>query len=79
MQDLIIIHFTVDGEPLTTSETALTAGQILTLAGLSPDDHYLVQLLGSDRISHRGHPEELVQMEEGEVFVSMHFGPVPVS
>ena len=73
-----VFHFTVDGEQLTTTEPLLTVAQILTLAGLDLNQHYLVEY-AEHRINYKGRNAHVVTMHDGQVFVSAHLGPVPVS
>ncbi len=48
------ITFTVDGEPVQTTEHQLTPNQILGLAGIDPASHYLVQVMGRHQTSYQG-------------------------
>jgi hypothetical protein len=72
------IHYTVDAEPQQTDKTRMTAAEILGKAGLNPEEYYLVKEEPT-RDSYRGQPNETILMHEGEVFISIHFGPTPVS
>ncbi len=71
-------HYTVDAEPQQTTKSRLSAADILTNAGLAPDEFYLVKEEPTHE-SYRGTPDMLVEMLEGQVFVSVHFGPKQVS
>lgn len=73
------ITFTVDGEPVTTSEERLTANQILGLAGIDPAANYLVQIRGREQVSYQGRGDEEIRVHEHEVFVSVSTGPTPTS
>ena len=73
------ITFTVDGEPVTTTEDELTPNQILRLAGIDPATHYLEQIDGREHISYQGKGDELIRVHEREVFVSIPTGPTPTS
>jgi hypothetical protein len=73
------ITFTVDAEPVTTSESELTPDAILRLAGLDPTSHYLVQVDGRHQTSYERHGDEPIRVHEHEVFVSVSTGPTPVS
>lgn len=59
-----VFHYTVDGEPETTDRKALTANEILVLAGLKPEDHYLVQINpDGSQISYKDNPETSIEMK----------------
>lgn len=70
--------YTVDGEPQTTSAHELTAGQILTNAGLNPAERYLIELRGAEQVPYKN-PAVEVHMHAHAKFVSAFIGPVPVS
>jgi hypothetical protein len=73
------ITFTVDGEPVTTTERHLTPNQILELAGLDPASHYLVEIKDRHQTSYQGRGGEPMRVHNHEVFVSVSTGPTPVS
>jgi hypothetical protein len=73
------ITFTVDGEPIQTTEHRLTPNQILGLAGIDPASHYLVQVKGRQQVSYQGKGEEPITVHEHAVFVSVSTGPTPTS
>jgi hypothetical protein len=73
------ITFTVDGEPITTTEEQLTPNQILRLAGIDPATNYLVQVEGRRQVSYQGRGDETIRVHEHEVFVSVSTGPTPTS
>lgn len=73
------ITFTVDGEPVTTTEEHLTPNQILDLAGIDPATNYLVKVEGRHQESYQGHGDEPIRVHEHEVFVSVSTGPTPTS
>lgn len=74
-----VIHYTVSDEPQTTTERTLTPTQIMTNAGINPDDNYLVEILGRERKSYKDTPNNPIHMHEGQKFVVVFVGPVPVS
>lgn len=74
-----LIHYTVDGEPQTTTERILTPVQILVAAGLNPAERYLVLIQGDHQTSYQGTPEAEVHMHPHMAFVTIYTGPVPVS
>lgn len=73
------IEFTVDGEPVTTTEEILTPDQILRLAGIDPATSYLVKVEGRKQESYQGRGDEPIRVHEHEVFVSVSTGPTPTS
>ncbi len=72
-------HYTVDDEPQTTSEHVLTPTQILRNAGIDPNTHYLVQIIGNHQESYKDEPDIEIHMHEHMKFVSVSTGPTPVS
>jgi hypothetical protein len=73
------VTFTLDGEPVTTTEKDLTPNQILALAGIDPATHHLVEVKGRYQYSYERRGEEPVRVHDGDVFVSVSTGPTPVS
>jgi hypothetical protein len=73
------ITFTVDGEPIITTEASLTPNQILGLAGVDPATNYLVQVEGRHQVSYQGRGDELIRVHENAVFLSVSTGPTPTS
>lgn len=71
--------FTVDGEPLTTTEHILTPTRILELAGKDPQTRYLVQVIGRNQESYQDRPNEELHMHQGMTFISIASGPTPVA
>ena len=69
----------IDGEPYKPPEKTMTANDILSLAGLSPDDYYLIQIKRADRISFQGKGDEKIDLFEGAKFVSQFMGETRVS
>jgi hypothetical protein len=73
------ITFTVDGEPVTTTEEQLTPNQVLGLAGIDPATNYLVQVEGRHQVSYQGRGDEPIRVHDNAVFVSVSTGPTPTS
>lgn len=76
-----VFHYTVDGEPEMTDQKILNANQILELAGLKPEDYYLVLIHpdGSQE-SFKDKPNEPIKMKcPAMKFISVFRGPTPVS
>lgn len=76
---MVTFEYTVDDEPQTTTEHVLTAAQILTNAGLKPEERYLIQVEGKHQTSYKDKPTEQIHMHEHQKFISAFLGPVPVS
>lgn len=75
-----LIHYKVDDEPESTSETILTPTQIMTSAGIDPNTNYLEQIVpGHDPISYKDKPNEQIEMKDGMHFITKPTGPMPVS
>jgi len=74
-----VIHYKVGDEDQTTTEPTLTPRQIMTNAGINPDENYLVEIVGRERKSFKDTPNDPIQMHDGMKFVTVFVGPVPVS
>lgn len=75
-----VIEFTVDGEPVETTERELTPREILTLAGLDPGQHYLVLVKGGKPdTSYETTPDVKINLHPGIEFASVFTGPTHVS
>jgi hypothetical protein len=73
------IHFTVDGETLTTEEEVLTPAEIMQLAKIDPATHFVTEIKGKEQISFEGKPNEEIEMLMNMVFISSSTGPTGVS
>ena len=71
--------FTVDGQPFGTSEHSLTPRQIMSLAGIDADTHYLTLVEGRHQVSYKGTTDDPIHMHEHMTFISTSTGPTPVS
>jgi len=74
-----VITFTVNGTAVETDEPRLKVRQILTLAGLDPDTHYLVEKQGQGHEVEYRNLEEELRVHEHETFLAFFTGPTPVS
>ena len=74
-----IITFTVDGEPVETTEHELTPVQIMQLAGVDPETHYLKEIRGQHQISYKDTPNEPIHVHENQRFITNSLEPTPVS
>jgi hypothetical protein len=73
------IHYSVDGEPQETNEKTLTPRQIITDAGLDPNERYLVEIQGKHQKSYKDVMNEPIHMHEGQKFVTVFTGPTQVA
>lgn len=69
----------IDGEPFEAPEKTMTANEILSLGGLSTDDHYLIEIKGKHQDTFEGRGGEKVHLHEGSRFISVFIGPTPVA
>lgn len=69
----------IDGDPFEAPEKTMTANEILSLGGLSADDHYLVEIKGRHQDSFEGRGSQEVHLHEGSKFISIFTGPTPVA
>jgi len=74
-----VFHYTVDGEEQSTSDHTMTAIQIMERAGVDPNSHYLVQMVGNNRVSYKDNPSEQIKMHNHMVFFTNSLGSTPVS
>lgn len=74
------VAFTIDGEPFTTTEKALTARELLAdYIHLDPATHYLIWVHGREQTSYEGDPDAVIELHEKQVFITASLGPTPVS
>jgi hypothetical protein len=73
------IEITVDGEDLTVHVRELTATEIMTLAGIDPTTHYLVELKEHGQRSFKDDPDTPIHLHKGMRFIANSSGPTPVS
>lgn len=71
------VSFTIDGVEYSSKERRLTARELLSLAGVNPEDHDLARVVGGG-IEKRFGDDEVVQLTSGAKFVSIFTGPTPV-
>jgi len=74
-----VIHYKVGDEEQETTERTLTPSQIMSKAGINPDENYLVEIVGRERVSFKDKPNDPIEMRNGMKFVTVFVGPVPVS
>lgn len=73
------ITFTVNGQPVETTERSLSIRAILTLAELEPEAHYLVEQHGEGReIEYRNLDEE-IRVHPRQAFLAFYVAATPVS
>lgn len=51
----------------------------MSKAGINPDENYLVEIVGRERVSFKDKPNDPIEMRNGMKFVTVFVGPVPVS
>jgi hypothetical protein len=74
-----VIHYKVGDEEQETTERSLTPREIMSKAGINPDENYLVEIIGRERKSFKDTPDKPIEMHDGMKFVTVFVGPVPVS
>jgi hypothetical protein len=70
------IHYHVDHESQTTESEELTAREILRHANIDPEQYYLVELRGEERISFKDNPDQKIKLHDGMHFLSVSFGRI---
>jgi hypothetical protein len=65
------VEFTVDGRPERTTVRRQPAADLLRLVGLDPARYDLGQLHGHDRTPTRFRDDQIVDIHEGDRFVSI--------
>lgn len=73
------ITFTVDDEELTTEDRTLTPIEIMTLAGVDPATHYLVEIKGRQQTPYKDNPNEEIKVHPNQKFVTVSIKSTPVS
>jgi hypothetical protein len=74
-----VIHYWVGDERQTTTKDTLTPFEIMSNAGINPNENYLVEIRGRQRVSYQDKPDDPIKMHDGQKFVVVFVGPVPVS
>jgi hypothetical protein len=74
-----VFNYTVDGETQTTTEHVMTPINIMSKAGVDPNTHYLVQMIGTNKKSYKDNPNEEIHMHNHMTFFTNDIGPTPVS
>lgn len=74
------IHIFVDGEKEDTTESSLTAAQIIALfTSRDSTQTYLVSIHGDARESYEGRADVPIELKNGMRFQTVSLGPTPVS
>jgi hypothetical protein len=71
--------YMVNEKSQTTQEHVLSASTILSNAGFSPTDYYLVELRGDSQVSYKDQSSAQVHMHEHAAFLAIFMGSTPVS
>lgn len=74
-----VTEFTVDGETVETTEHELTPVQIMQLAGVDPETHYLKEIQGQHQVSYKDTPNEPIHVHNNQRFITNSLEPTPVS
>ena len=69
----------IDGEQFEAPEKTMTANEILSLGGLSTDEHYLIEIKGKHQDPFEGKGDQEIHLHEGSKFISIFTGPTPVA
>lgn len=77
MPKLFKIH--IDGESYEAPQKIMTANEILSLGGLSTDQHYLIEIKGNHQVPYKDQGEKEIHLHEGSKFISVFTGPTPVA
>jgi hypothetical protein len=72
------ITYFVNDESETTQEHALAVRVILTNAGFTPAEEYILSSVKPPK-EYRNEYDEIVEIHEGEHFLSQFKGPTPTS
>jgi hypothetical protein len=72
-------EISIDGETYEAPEKTMTANEILLLAGLPTDKHYLVEIKGKHQISYQGQGDKEIHLHEKSKFISVFTGATPVA
>jgi hypothetical protein len=74
-----VINFTVNDEPYSTTEKELTPIKIMQMAGIDPDQNYLVEIINKKQESYKDEPNKIIHIHDGMEFIANFMGPKPVS
>ena len=75
------IGFTIsiDGEDYSPPDQKMTVNSVLNLAGLPPEEYYLVEIHGKSQKPYEGEGDKKINLHEGSKFVSVYIGPTTVA
>ena len=74
------VEITIDDEPYTAPDHKMAVRDIIALAGVSADDHYLKELKGKrEQVSYKDKPDEVITLHKGSTFVTVPIGGTEVS
>jgi len=69
----------LDAEKYPFTEIFMTPREIMGLAGLKPENHYLKQIIGHTDITYKNDPEHIIGMRNEMKFSSCKIASTPVS
>ena len=61
------------------TEHELTPVQIMQLAGVDPESHYLKEIRGQQQVSYKDTPNEPIHVHNNQRFITNSLEPTPVS
>jgi hypothetical protein len=73
------VQVKIDGEDALLPSREITPNEILSLLGLDPASHYLVEVQGRHQNSYQGAGDEIIRVHNNQVFISLSTGPTPTS
>lgn len=73
------VHFEVDDEVCSTRQHELPPVEIMRLAGVDPQNHYLVRIEGHHQHSYKDDPSTPIYIPQNAKFITLMIGPTPVS
>ena len=73
------VQVKIDGEETLLPSREITPNEILSLVGLDPASHYLVEVQGRHQNSYQGAGDGIIRVHNNQVFISLSTGPTPTS
>lgn len=72
-------EISIDGESYEAPEKDMTANELLALAGLATNEHYLVEIKGKHQEPYDGQGDKTIHLHEGSKFISVFTGATTVA
>lgn len=73
------VEIKIDGEEVRLPSREISPNEILSIVGLDPTSHYLVEVQGRHQNSYQGRGDEIIRVHNNQVFISLSTGPTPTS